>query len=191
MGNTQQLNHRMHNKLMVADNRFAIVGGRNIGNEYFGLNPKQNFTDFDILAIGPAANARRELLISTPYFIPDDDFYQFDTPPVQSKAFGLHAKYIVIDRRYTFAGSLNLDPRSIYINTEMGLIIDSPTLAASVAQEFEEELKPENSWQVLLDDSRRLYWTAGDISVQKEPARSSWHRFQAWFLGLFDLDDQL
>ncbi len=351
MGNVQQLNHRMHNKLIVADNRFAIVGGRNIGNEYFGLNPKQNFTDFDVLAVGPvankvsksfdiywnnewaypgeallqnykgqellpelrmelrellaenekqlvtfqeqqpdwnsmlqelaenmkhgtatviydepllgvdippaqlieslgelAANARRELLISTPYFIPDNDFYQsasewiarevrivvltnslastnhpivhsgykkhrkkiietgielfemrhdatargkFDTPPVQSKAFGLHAKYIVIDRRYTFVGSLNLDPRSIYINTEMGLIIDSPTLAASVALEFEDEIKLENSWRVLIDDKGELYWTTGDKTVRRDPARSSWHRFQAWFFGLFDLDDQL
>ena len=55
MGNVEQLNQRMHNKLIVADNRFAIVGGRNIGNEYFGLNRKQNFTDFDVLAVGPVA----------------------------------------------------------------------------------------------------------------------------------------
>jgi len=45
----------MHNKLMVADNRFTIVGGRNIGNEYFGLNPKHNFIDFDVRAVGPIA----------------------------------------------------------------------------------------------------------------------------------------
>ena len=51
-GKIKQLNHRMHNKLMVADNRLGIVGGRNIGNEYFGLNPKQNFVDFDVLAVG-------------------------------------------------------------------------------------------------------------------------------------------
>jgi putative cardiolipin synthase len=45
----------MHNRLIVADNRFTIVGGRNIGNEYFGLNPKHNFTDFGVLAVGPIA----------------------------------------------------------------------------------------------------------------------------------------
>jgi len=55
LGNIEQLNHRMHNKLIVADNRFAIVGGRNIGNEYFGLNRKHNFTDFDVVAFGPVA----------------------------------------------------------------------------------------------------------------------------------------
>ena len=116
---------------------------------------------------------------------------KFDTPPVKSKAFGLHAKYIVIDRQLTFVGSLNLDPRSIYINTEMGLIIDSTNLAARVVAEFEEELKPENSWQVLLDDKERLYWRSGDKVLRREPARSFWQRFQSGFFGMFDLDDQL
>ena len=351
LGNIEQLNHRMHNKLIVADNRFAIVGGRNIGKEYFGLNPKHNFTDFDVVAFGPVANkvshsfdiywnnqwaypgeallqnykdqellpllleeiqehlfskehllvafqqekqdwetlllkleqnmkrgtskviydeplvgedippaqlietleeltidAQHELLISTPYFIPHEDFYysvpgliakgvrvvvltnslgstnhpivhsgykkhrkkmvemgvelfemrhdatargKFDTPPVQSKAFGLHAKYMIIDRKLTFVGSLNLDPRSIYLNTEMGLIVDSAKLAEAVAQEFNEELKPENSWQVKLDDKGRLFWKAGDTIIRRDPARSFWQRFQSWFFGLFDLDDQL
>ena len=55
LGRIEQLNHRMHNKVIVADNRFAVIGGRNIGNEYFGLNPKQNFTDFDVLVFGAVA----------------------------------------------------------------------------------------------------------------------------------------
>jgi len=98
---------------------------------------------------------------------------------------------MIIDRKFTFVGSLNLDPRSIYINTEMGLIIDSEKLAEAVAQEFKEELKPENSWQVLLDDKDRLFWKAGDMIIRRDPARSFWQRFQSWFFGLFDLDDQL
>ena len=48
-----RLNHRMHNKLMVADNVAAIVGGRNIGDEYFGLHSDTNFRDMDLMAIGP------------------------------------------------------------------------------------------------------------------------------------------
>ena len=56
LGNVKQLNQRMHNKLIVADNRFTIVGGRNIGNEFFSLNPKHNFIDFDVLAVGPIAS---------------------------------------------------------------------------------------------------------------------------------------
>lgn len=55
-----RLNHRMHNKLMIADNFAAIVGGRNIGNEYFGLDPDMNFRDMDLLAIGPIAQEMSE-----------------------------------------------------------------------------------------------------------------------------------
>jgi putative cardiolipin synthase len=50
--NMKRLNRRMHNKLFVVDNRLAIVGGRNIGNEYFGLGKKYNFRDLDVLVAG-------------------------------------------------------------------------------------------------------------------------------------------
>ncbi|WDH22722.1 phospholipase D family protein [Pseudomonas chlororaphis] len=46
---------RMHNKLWLADNSAAIVGGRNLGDEYFDAEPNLNFTDIDILGIGPVA----------------------------------------------------------------------------------------------------------------------------------------
>ena len=48
-----ELNHRMHNKVLIADNHVAIAGGRNVADEYFGLNEEQNFKDLDVLAIGP------------------------------------------------------------------------------------------------------------------------------------------
>ncbi|MEA3278770.1 MAG: phospholipase D family protein [Pseudomonadota bacterium] len=48
-----RVNHRMHNKLMVMDNAVAIVGGRNIGNHYFGVATEANFRDLDIAAGGP------------------------------------------------------------------------------------------------------------------------------------------
>ena len=48
-----RINHRMHNKLMVMDNAVTIVGGRNIGNHYFGVATDANFRDLDIAAAGP------------------------------------------------------------------------------------------------------------------------------------------
>ncbi len=48
-----RVNRRMHNKLMVADNAAAIVGGRNIGDIYYGVNTTANFRDLDVLAAGP------------------------------------------------------------------------------------------------------------------------------------------
>ncbi|HYX31703.1 MAG TPA: phospholipase D family protein [Oligoflexus sp.] len=50
-----RLTHRMHNKLYLVDSSLLIVGGRNIGNEYFDLNDEKNFRDLDVLVAGPAA----------------------------------------------------------------------------------------------------------------------------------------
>ena len=50
-----RLNRRMHNKQMVVDNRVAILGGRNIGDEYMGLDEAFNFHDLDVLGLGPVA----------------------------------------------------------------------------------------------------------------------------------------
>ncbi len=49
-----RLNRRMHNKSFTADNRAAIIGGRNIGDEYFDAAPNVAFVDLDVLAVGPA-----------------------------------------------------------------------------------------------------------------------------------------
>lgn len=57
LARTEQLNTRMHNKLIVADNRVAICGGRNLGDEYFGLNPRYSFHDVDLLAVGPISRS--------------------------------------------------------------------------------------------------------------------------------------
>ena len=49
----RRVNRRMHNKLMVADNAAAIVGGRNIGDIYYGVNTIANYRDLDVFAVGP------------------------------------------------------------------------------------------------------------------------------------------
>jgi cardiolipin synthase C len=53
LSNFKRLNHRMHNKTWIADNRIAIVGGRNVGDEYFGASDEKNFVDLDFSMIGP------------------------------------------------------------------------------------------------------------------------------------------
>jgi putative cardiolipin synthase len=60
LGRFDRLNSRMHNKLTVVDNRMAIVGGRNIGDHYFGLGRRYNFHDLDLLVVGPAARQLSE-----------------------------------------------------------------------------------------------------------------------------------
>ncbi len=49
----QRLNNRMHNKMYLVDSIIGLTGGRNSGNEYFGINAKRNNRDIDILAVGP------------------------------------------------------------------------------------------------------------------------------------------
>ncbi len=97
----------------------------------------------------------------------------------------LHTKGIIIDRRYTFVGSLNLDPRSIDINTEMGVMIDSEALAGRLAESSLKKI-PDMAYRLQLDDKNKITWHAtidGQQVVEtKEPMTSGWRRFQAWFL---------
>lgn len=97
----------------------------------------------------------------------------------------LHTKGILIDRNKVFVGSLNLDPRSLDINTEMGLLIDSPELSARLTDEFLQML-PQRAYRVKLDKDGSLSWhgqTNGQATLETtEPQTSAWRRFTAWFL---------
>ena len=65
-----------------------------------------------------------------------------------SGQFGLHAKVIVIDRKRAFVGSMNFDQRSLDINTEIGIIIESPQIAKEIASRFEAIAQPANSYRL-------------------------------------------
>jgi putative cardiolipin synthase len=53
LGSAKRINRRMHNKTWIADNRIAIAGGRNLGDEYFGASAEVNFVDLDFAMVGP------------------------------------------------------------------------------------------------------------------------------------------
>ncbi len=334
----ERLNHRMHNKLFIADNRATILGGRNIGNEYFGLSPTFNFRDLDILGVGPVAqqasqvfdrfwnsewvvpvaeldvaatpddlgedyremrrtlasaptlarfqidrrhweklldaaatemhvgtsrvhtdipdpdalahhmpaairallaSATSEVLITNAYIIPGEhaigrmrqqradgvrirmltnslashdvpavnshykrwrkplleagiELFEArsdaavraltaDTPPTQAEYMGLHMKAMVIDRRHVFVGSMNLDPRSWEINSEMGIVVDSPGLGEELARIMERDMGPENAWLVSLDSDGRITWSDGSEVLTRQPARNFWQRVEDVF----------
>ena len=113
-----------------------------------------------------------------------------DTHPVEAKFAGLHTKAVVVDRELVYVGSLNLDPRSIQLNTEMGMIVSSPGLAEEVAEIAERDMQPTNSWQVHLDENGELYWESSAGIVKKQPAQNSWQRIQLWLFGIAP-EDQL
>ena len=59
-----RVNHRMHNKMLVADGAFAIAGGRNMADEYFFRSDQANFIDFDLLLAGPAVGELEKIFDS-------------------------------------------------------------------------------------------------------------------------------
>jgi putative cardiolipin synthase len=370
--NASRLDYRMHNKLLVADNAVALIGGRNIGNQYFQMDPESQFADDDVFVAGPivrqlsatfdeywnsrlaipaealgrkqqtaaaladhreqasvrprqslqalktggidyvkriatsepyagiisgqlplvwahaqvvcdspdkkhvengaltgrlmtqpvgdAARAvQSELLMVTPFFIPADEEVQLlkdlrqrhvrvriltnsleSTPELAAQSgylhyrvplledgmelyevrsllgnargsgqtaklsrygnYALHAKLFVFDRRKIFVGSMNFDQRSKRINTEVGLIIDSPELAQQTAIRFEAMALPENSYALALrpgsaGSSPRLVWRTQEngkaVEYTREPARSRWQRLKLKLLSLLPLGGEL
>jgi putative cardiolipin synthase len=91
----------------------------------------------------------------------------------------LHAKTLAVDRSRGFVGSFNFDPRSELLNTEMGLVIDSPILAERLAETFD-TVVPLVAYEArLASDGQTLYWiertAAGEVRYETEPGTS-------WFL---------
>ena len=349
-----RLNRRMHNKSLTADNRYAIIGGRNVGDEYFNVSTETGFADLDVLAKGavvtdisrdfdrywasgssypfPAvakhANAEKgrlkirqsrkkdapiresylddlenaplaaavsagkipwiytdaqlvsddpvkglsrsrekpsvadklletlgkpqqDLFIVSPYFVPSKwgmealrditakgvgvtvltnslratdvaavhsgyaryrkdllkagvELYEvkpdFAPPKAKDKgltgssATSLHAKTFVVDGKRVFIGSLNFDPRSARLNTEMGIVLDSPEIAADMRQELR-QMAPEYAYKVILDPKgRRLRWQdpdrPGEI-LKNEPDAGLWKRLFSNILSLFPIEKLL
>ena len=96
-----------------------------------------------------------------------------------SSGSSLHAKTFSVDRKHVFVGSFNFDPRSANLNTELGFVIDSPSLAQRVNHAFYDEI-PAHAYHVKLTANDRLYWTEQrDYGVQtytSEPNASVWRR---------------
>lgn len=355
-----RLDYRMHNKLMVADNAVALVGGRNVGNQYFQLDPESQFADDDIFAAGPIAqtlshsfdefwnsemvvpaakletgkphpyqppasvpvvqgsgidyaaridsgepykglmdgrrtliwapaklmydspnkrsierheehgrlmsqaveqeigNARTELLLTSPYFVPSEDelsllkkvrdrdaavkvlsnslesapslaahsgYTKVRKPLLEAGVrmfeirsrldstrgsgqtrqlsrygnYALHAKLYVFDRQRCFVGSWNYDQRSLHLNTEIGLLIDSADLGADIGRRIDAMMAPEAAYEVVLekdpDGHETLAWqTEVDhkkVLLKKEPSRGWWDRQREKLLALLPLQPEL
>ena len=70
----------------------------------------------------------------------------------------LHSKALIFDRRQAFVGSFNMDPRSAFWNTEIGVLLDSPALAGQLARLAEQGMSLDTSYRVCLDDRGALRW---------------------------------
>jgi len=114
--------------------------------------------------------------------------------------YSLHAKLFVFDRQKLFIGSMNFDQRSRHLNTEIGVIIDSPELAQQTAARFEAMARPENSYLPTLAAvspklTPRLVWQTEEngqtVEYSREPSRNAWQGWQLRILSLLPLDREL
>ncbi|MDT3677357.1 MAG: phospholipase D family protein [Burkholderiaceae bacterium] len=348
----ERLNRRMHNKSFTADNQVTIVGGRNVGDEYFGAGQELLFLDLDLMAIGPVVdevsidfdrywasasawpvdrivgdvdapdevdlaesaaraeldpaaaeylravaqqafvrelldgtlelewapahlvsddpakglglaeedamlpsrlsdllgNPQAELELVSPYFVPAKvgtealtrmaaegvrvrvltnsleatdvvvvhagyarrrkalreagvELFEMKggvaPDPVRDRGFAgsssssLHAKTFAVDRARIFVGSFNFDPRSARLNTEMGVVVDSPVLADRIADVFDRQV-PRLAYEVRLDDQRELRWIEPvddrRIVHTDEPYASLARRVGAWLVSLLPVE---
>ncbi|MCF7751870.1 phospholipase D family protein [Bacillus subtilis subsp. subtilis] len=346
------VNHRMHNKAWIADGRVAIVGGRNIGEEYFSARADVNFRDLDLLVAGKAVDqangifdeywnsetavpiaalarhtpaqlqrlvrqseldarlgaaqpyldrversqsarsyyrdavalhwspnveivsdppmkhrrddqanwlvsrlvrelqaATHKALLISPYFVPGQEgtdgmaamvrrgvtvgvvtnslaandvaavhggYMHYRAPLLRggvhlyelkahrdgdrgglfgSSGASLHTKAFMLDDRRGFVGSFNLDPRSAYLNTEMGVLFDDAVLAAQLRAEYLRLADPVQSYWVILDAQDQVRWldraAQPPVLLDHEPDTSFWLRASARAISWLPLESQL
>ncbi len=106
----------------------------------------------------------------------------------------LHSKIAVVDREKLFVGSFNLDPRSLYLNTEMGLVVDSLELAGAMSQSILDSLA-EIAYKLTLSPKGRLQWllrtSSGDEVITTEPKTTWWRRFKTRLMSFLPIEGQM
>jgi putative cardiolipin synthase len=106
----------------------------------------------------------------------------------------LHSKVATVDRRHTFVGSFNIDPRSLYLNTEMGVAVESRQLAADMATSILDTL-PDFAYRLQLSERGKLQWLlrAGDVEeiITTEPQTSLWRRLLTRLMSLLPIEEQM
>ncbi len=118
-------------------------------------------------------------------------------PPVKDRGLtgnsgsSLHAKTFSADRSRVFIGSFNFDPRSLRLNTEMVLVIESPAMARAIAGTFGDGL-PMRAYQVRLDNAGALQWVeqqnGKEIVHDKEPGTSFWRRAAVALMSILPIE---
>ena len=91
----------------------------------------------------------------------------------------LHAKLMALDEKQVFIGSFNFDPRSAYLNTEIGVLLNSPPLAQAVHTTMDETLS-KYAYKLVLDANKKITWQRqtpqGPVIYTKEPRMKWWQR---------------
>lgn len=111
-----------------------------------------------------------------------------------SSGASLHTKAFTVDSKSGFIGSFNFDPRSISLNTEMGVLFEDPALTGEVNAVFADEISPANSYRLSLQNGE-IAWQdrpgATAKMLDSEPEASIWRRIAATIIGLLPIESQL
>ena len=143
IGSFNRINHRMHNKTWIADNRIAVVGGRNLGDEYFGASDEVNFVDLDFAMVGPIVRDASESF---------DRYWNAETTyPMQ-----------VLD-----PGSVTEES----LARVRALLVDSAKEAES--SHYADELRGDNAVQRLIAGDWPMVWTDVSRFAADDPHKAS------------------
>jgi len=114
-----------------------------------------------------------------------------------SKA-SLHAKSFILDRENIFIGSLNLDPRSFYENSEIGVVIESPEVAEMMAEGFDSQIEKAAFRLELVtdqDDNEYIHWHGVEngepVTYEVDPYTSFWRRMGVGIMMIMPIESQL
>jgi cardiolipin synthase C len=110
----------------------------------------------------------------------------------------LHAKVLIFDCRTFFVGSMNLDPRSAFTNTEIGLIVDAPAEAALLCARLDRAL-PQGAYRLELravePGEPQIEWVGvedgREVRYASAPMTGAWRRFQCWLYSLLPIEPLL
>jgi putative cardiolipin synthase len=189
--------------LILLDSGFEVIGAMTDKGVTVKLSTNSMVSNNHLTAfVGYAKQRKRmldtgaELYEMRPDAKSERAFFDAAQLEDQKTIFGLHAKTMVFDRKITFVGSFNVDPRSVDLNTEMGLLVESETLANAVADSIENDISAGNSWQVVLKDDGKLEWITVENGVitaekDKEPMTSAVRRAEAEALAIVPDDAEL
>ncbi len=153
-------------------------------------------TNHDIVHTGymparkPLLNAGVRLFEVRPHAIIDGVDYSV----ARTAEATLHTKGFIVDRKRLFLGSFNWDPRSVAINTELGVIIDSPVLAGLFAKRVDEKLDAA-TWEAVLSPRGSVRWIdrSGEkpVILTKEPETTWGKRFKVRMMRILPAKNQL
>lgn len=190
----------------LIESPYLILGDRNIQSvrELVARNVKVRIltnsavTNDVVVAHAGYAGTREELIDAGAelYELRPDSSMKREWSIVAGKSrASLHSKSLVFDRESVFIGSFNLDPRSTAINTEIGVMIDSPEIAGQVAAFMDDGVSPGSAFRVTLDSSGNLIWTAETngtkVEFKTDPQTTLGQRFLIGVIGLLPIEDQL